>query len=96
MYMSSIWLAGFQQVVVENNSVAAATGVVVPMDTSATTFHCHHCSYTTARKYDLNRHMRTHTGEKPWSCPHCSRQFALKHNLKSHLRIHNRDYVLYS
>ncbi|KAK4318832.1 hypothetical protein Pmani_010154 [Petrolisthes manimaculis] len=81
----------------DNNSVAATSGMMIPMDIAATTtFQCHHCSYTTARKYDLNRHMRTHTGEKPWSCPHCSRQFALKHNLKSHLRIHNREYVLYS
>ena len=44
------------------------------------------CSYVADRESALIKHMRTHTGEKPFGCCYCSYKSSQSSNLKSHIR----------
>ena len=50
---------------------------------------CNHCPKSFKKPSDLVRHVRIHTGEKPYDCPDCHRKFTVKSTLDSHLKIHN-------
>jgi len=49
---------------------------------------CLVCGRHLAPMSSMEKHLRTHTGEKMASCPICARKFAEAYNLKSHMRIH--------
>ncbi|CAL1301210.1 unnamed protein product [Larinioides sclopetarius] len=52
-------------------------------------FHaCPHCSYVTPNTGCLKRHIRTHSGERPFMCKMCHKSFTQKSNLQRHLLVH--------
>ncbi|KAG8442424.1 hypothetical protein GDO86_011273 [Hymenochirus boettgeri] len=51
---------------------------------------CSVCSKRFWSLQDLTRHMRSHTGERPYKCQTCDRTFTLKHSLVRHQRIHQK------
>ncbi|XP_022124631.2 zinc finger protein 420 isoform X1 [Pieris rapae] len=52
---------------------------------------CSQCHKEFRCQTQLDMHVRTHTGDKPFGCMFCPKQFSQKHNLTIHLRIHTGE-----
>jgi len=48
------------------------------------------CGWTFDTSYKLERHVKSHTKEKPYSCKLCSKSFPNKYNLNSHVKTHEQ------
>ncbi|KAL1419441.1 hypothetical protein MTO96_025427 [Rhipicephalus appendiculatus] len=57
-------------------------------------YKCSHCEKHFADQWNLDRHMRIHSGERPFKCDFCPMDFNLKTTLTAHLRTHtgNKPY----
>ncbi|KAJ0062446.1 hypothetical protein NL108_012205 [Boleophthalmus pectinirostris] len=51
-------------------------------------FPCSKCGKSYSSSHALRRHLRIHSGERPYSCDFCSKTFTWKHNAKTHIQIH--------
>lgn len=68
---------------------AAAVGK--NLNSAVKVHQCPYCAYTTNFTTNLINHMRTHTGEKPFSCPHCPYRANQRTNLRMHMRTHTGE-----
>ena len=52
---------------------------------------CSFCTKCFDRPSLLNRHLRTHTGERPHACEICNKAFSTSSSLNTHRRIHSGE-----
>ncbi|XP_065277879.1 zinc finger and BTB domain-containing protein 8A-like [Emys orbicularis] len=49
-------------------------------------FKCPFCTHTVKRRADMKRHLRCHTGERPYPCEACGKKFTRLEHLRSHFQ----------
>ncbi|XP_034484275.1 zinc finger protein 300-like [Drosophila innubila] len=54
---------------------------------------CVYCGKVFIKKQHWTRHLRVHTGERPYNCPHCQRAFSQISSLKTHIRVHTGERI---
>ena len=52
---------------------------------------CKLCDYTSKYSANIYRHMRIHTGEKPYACPHCSYKASQSNSLHDHIALKHSE-----
>ncbi|XP_053657775.1 zinc finger protein 267-like [Anopheles marshallii] len=60
-------------------------------DTGRNKKACSLCGRQFLRSDDLTRHMRTHTGERPYECKLCLKSYKQRSELKEHMLTHSRE-----
>jgi hypothetical protein len=58
-----------------------------------TKYACPYCEKILTTKYKMQRHVRTHTGEKPFGCDACPARFNQKSSRKTHSHIHAKAFM---
>ncbi|CAL1279783.1 unnamed protein product [Larinioides sclopetarius] len=73
---------------VPDNEEEAKSGEEVSTSRKKWKYKCYKCNLLVASRGHLAIHMRTHTGERPFSCHVCGKTAIRQHDLQLHMRTH--------
>ncbi|NWV16625.1 ZBT8A protein, partial [Origma solitaria] len=65
---------------------AVLCALSLPGDLPRMRFKCPFCTHTVKRRADLKRHLRCHTGERPYPCEACGKRFTRLEHLRNHFQ----------
>lgn len=93
LYLTWVFLPSFSYLVFACGSVSCSKCIML----FTTVFYAIHtfslqCYAKFTAKETLNRHMRTHTGNKPHSCKYCGKTFIQLSQLRAHIFHHTGMY----
>ncbi|VDL23374.1 unnamed protein product [Hymenolepis diminuta] len=79
-----------------NNSIISAQNAILTASTTTSVnmrrrHQCPYCTKSCERKDNLQAHIRTHTGERPFPCRFCPKAFPQKDHLRAHIRTHTGE-----
>ncbi|XP_026223069.1 zinc finger protein 341 isoform X2 [Anabas testudineus] len=84
-------LGDFEKVIIPKrprSSRKSPEGATEQLKRKGSKLKCNFCDKTFTKNFDLQQHIRSHTGEKPFQCIVCGRAFAQKSNVKKHMQTH--------
>ncbi|XP_061657166.1 zinc finger protein 341 isoform X1 [Syngnathoides biaculeatus] len=72
----------------QRSSKKSSDGGLDSLKSKGPKLKCSFCDKIFSKNFDLQQHIRSHTGEKPFQCIVCGRAFAQKSNMKKHMQTH--------
>lgn len=91
--LASIEPNAFESFVEPHQPTVVSTDETVLRSHRSPQHPCPHCGKVFKKPIDLRRHMRIHTGERPFKCERCSKAFSLLSTLNEHLKVHDNTKV---